>query len=515
MKKALLLITYLICLQNNGSAQNKIIDSLQSAISSPGIADSTKVNMLASLSRQYENIAEFAKGLEAAKKGLALAQEINYKPGEALCCLNIGNIYSDQSDFPNALDYYFKNMKINEESGNKLGKATIYNNIGNIYLTQSDNAKALSYYLKSLDINKIIDYKHGMTNNYANIGLVYMYQYDFPKAMEYYLKNLAINEGTGDKKGIGNIYSYIGDLYINVFKNDSTGAGLLTKNGHVSHAALLDSAYALQKKSLAVNRELGDKYADISRLWSIGNVYYYKQKYTEAISYFQQSYTLAGSLGAINDKKEAAKSISDCYRKLDDCQKAFSWYEKYIQGKDSVFNEAKNKEITSKELYFYFEKKEVADSLKAQEVKEVNEIKLQRQKVYTYGGFAALSIVILLLFFVYRNYNKQRIANMELYKAQQKLIKSEKMAAFGLLTSRVAHEIRNPLNFVNNFSELSEEIVKEIISSDNEEDKKAAALLLVENLKKIQHHGKRVEDIINKLQEHLRAGTAHEFFEKE
>jgi hypothetical protein len=81
--------------------------------------------------------------------------------------------------------------------------------------------------------------------------------------------------------------------------------------------------------------------------------------------------------------------------------------------------------------------------------------------------------------------------------------------------SRMAHEIQNPLNFVNNSSAISKELVHDILSSQDEEDKKESASLLVENLEKINHHGKRAAGIIKQLQNHARAGTAQKFFEEE
>jgi phosphoglycerate-specific signal transduction histidine kinase len=88
------------------------------------------------------------------------------------------------------------------------------------------------------------------------------------------------------------------------------------------------------------------------------------------------------------------------------------------------------------------------------------------------------------------------------------------MAAFGVMASRMAHEIQNPLNFVNNFSEVSRDLVEEILSSGSEEEKKEAAHDLINNLKKINHHGNRASNIINQLQQHARSGTAQQFFEE-
>jgi C4-dicarboxylate-specific signal transduction histidine kinase len=112
------------------------------------------------------------------------------------------------------------------------------------------------------------------------------------------------------------------------------------------------------------------------------------------------------------------------------------------------------------------------DSLKIVAEKKISEVKIKQQKIITYISLAGISVVLVLLFFVYRNYSKQRIANEKLKQAQQLLIESEKMAAFGVVASRVAHEIQNPLNFVNNFSELSQEALEDLMTSTTEEERR-------------------------------------------
>ena len=98
----------------------------------------------------------------------------------------------------------------------------------------------------------------------------------------------------------------------------------------------------------------------------------------------------------------------------------------------------------------------------------------------------------------------------ELQTTQTQLIQSEKMASLGELTAGIAHEIQNPLNFVNNFSDVNKELVYELqseLKSGNREEAIAISNDIKENEEKINHHGKRADAIVKGMLQHSRSST--------
>ncbi|MBK5271904.1 MAG: hypothetical protein JJE22_12905, partial [Bacteroidia bacterium] len=149
----------------------------------------------------------------------------------------------------------------------------------------------------------------------------------------------------------------------------------------------------------------------------------------------------------------------------------------------------------------------------------------------TWWAWCIYGILFLALVFVIHRYQRERVikaerertrtkelaqakeiekAYHELKATQQQLIQSEKMASLGELTAGIAHEIQNPLNFVNNFSEVNKELADELeeeIDKGNYIDAKAIAKDIKENEEKINHHGKRADAIVKGMLQHSRSSS--------
>ena len=107
-------------------------------------------------------------------------------------------------------------------------------------------------------------------------------------------------------------------------------------------------------------------------------------------------------------------------------------------------------------------------------------------------------------------YRKLEVAHENLKAAQTQLVQQEKLASLGQLTAGIAHEIKNPLNFVTNFSDVSEELIAELIAHLKSGDVDEASVIAADvrnNLRKIHEHGSRADSIVKSMLQHSRGGS--------
>jgi signal transduction histidine kinase len=228
---------------------------------------------------------------------------------------------------------------------------------------------------------------------------------------------------------------------------------------------------------------------------------YYAQKA------FRQSQHSSNYLSQI----EAAELLAEIFYEKKQPDSAYKYLRQVVVLKDSLFSSEKVNKIQSLSL------NESLRKLQEEQTKK-EAIQNYKSRIKIYSLAAGLAGLLIFSIILYRNNQQRQAANIKIEKAytdlkatQAQLIQSEKMASLGELTAGIAHEIQNPLNFINNFSEVNKELLTELneeIEKGNYEDVKAIAKDVIDNEDKINLHGKRADAIVKGMLQHSRSSSS-------
>ena len=542
MKKLPLLVVFLCLIAGlNGYSQTAQADSLLKIINTTTV-DTVKVNSLIALSTTLSSSnSELSRTYAIQARDLAL--EKNFNRGAAYALKGIGMSYYFQGNYIEALIYWQQSLSMFQEIGNKRGIANMLNNLGAVNFNQGDDEKALQYYLESLKVSEEIGDKLRIVTALVNIGAVYFNKVSTHDiALQYYHRALPLSEKLGDNDAIGTTAVNIGEIYLT--KKDDTQAFIYfekglnayrkTENGNVPYALYnMGRVYTLRKQfaqAVKLQKEAFDLAVKTDRKKEmsqakLGLAEVYKQQGDRqlAIKAYQDARHIAHEIGANYELKDAYQGLAELYALESDYKNAFVYAKLFTDFKDTLYNAETDKRLQTLTLKFDLEKKQrEIDLLEKDKNQRDQETKIQRLFIFSISG-ALFSALVLSLILYRNNQHKQRSNALlqsqkeeiqqtleKLRDTQSQLIHAEKMASLGELTAGIAHEIQNPLNFVNNFSEVSKELLDEMkmeIENGNLEDAKEIASDVIQNMEKINYHGKRADSIVKGMLQHSRTNT--------
>jgi len=454
-------------------------------------------NALKIYGNALQNKGDFTGSLTYYEKALKIAESL---PGEELVpgiLNNIGLVNYNLGNYAEALSKFYESIKGSENTGNLYVKAAALNNIASIYFEQEKLEEASLKYREMLDIYTKLENKGRMILAYNNIGDVELKQNRPLEALE----NLMIGHRSA----------------LELQSPEFIEMTARTLAGIYSALDSAEKAEGFYRQSIDIAKEKGYGVPYSHSLIGIADLYFNQGKYQEALAFANEGLVQAQQMGQPMQLRNANELMAKILEKEGNFEEALDRYKLFKQFSDSINNAQGKRLATALESEYEFSKKTL----------EFEKSSLRQRWLIFSTGIGSVTFLVI-LFLVFRNRNnlnkaynslKEKTGEIEqknnvlentltqLKSTQQLLIQSEKMASLGELTAGIAHEIQNPLNFVNNFSELSMDMLDDINLEIDKGDLEEAKLLTSElkgNLSRISSHGKRAGSIVKGMLEHSR-----------
>jgi signal transduction histidine kinase len=482
-KISIIIISFLLPVTLN--AQNRLIDSVKLDLNSIK-TDSAKVNAYNELCDLYCTV-NIDTAIFYGNEGYALSKKIQYHRGQCRALHVLGLAYRKSGDLAKAMGLLFQALQIANDHNFIGERGLCLRRIGLIHADLSNWPLARDYHYKAIQDHITVDDKRSLAIAYLNVAWFFDEEKKYDSA-RYFIQQS------------GKIIHFVPYYYPDYYGT------LAELEYHMGNFKASMEAFTNGKKWAIY-------YSDYTNLCVIHgdiSIFYDAQKQTDSTL---KNADLAIFYGKkINNRFglfRIYEFLSSYYDKKDPA-KALNYLKEYNAVRESLYG-TKNMQAMQNLV--------VAEAQRQQEIIEVE--KAYQNKIKMYALLGGLIVLLLVAVMFYRNSVNQKKSRIllqqqkneleqslrQLRTTQTQLVQAEKMASLGELTAGIAHEIQNPLNFVNNFAEVNVELIEELETEANKgnlEEVKLLAKDIKENETKINHHGKRADAIVKGMLQHSR-----------